>query len=96
MAKRNDWLLLKEAMIKAGFEVETKGKSKNEYMCKKDNTIIVDIIYNRGAYTDFYIFDNIGNMTYYHQFLHSIDIDKIVNISNGEYEYLKSYNETEE
>ena len=90
MARRNEWLQLKEEMQTAGFTVEVKGKSKNEYICTKDNIITIDLIYNRHAYLDFYIFDNVYNITHYER-LHYIDINKIVNISNGEYEYLKEW-----
>ena len=90
MARRNEWLQLKTEMQEAGFTIEVKGKSKNEYICTKDNIVTVDLIYNRQAYLDFYIFDNTYNITYYER-LHYIDINKILKISNGEYEYLKGW-----
>lgn len=90
MARRNEWLALKEKMIENGFTVEVKGKSKNEYICTKGNIIIVDLIYNRGAYLDMYVFDNMYNITHYKRYNY-IDTYKIVNISNGEYEYLKEW-----
>ena len=91
MARHNEWLELKEKMIDAGFTVEVKGKSKSEYICQKDNIIIVDLEYNRGAYLDFWIADGVGNITYYERLNGTINVNKIVNISNGEYEYLKEW-----
>lgn len=90
MARRNEWLQLKEEMIKAGFKVEVKGKSKNEYICTKEDIITVDLMYSRGAYLDMYIFDSVYNITYYKRYNY-IDTYKVVNISNGEYEYLKEW-----
>ena len=91
MARYNEWVELKKQMLESGFIVETKGKSKNEYICTKDNTITVDFVYNRGAYVDFYIFDNCYNITYYERINHTINVKKLVNIVNGEYEYLKEW-----